>query len=161
MPTLSLTLKLPFLNLNRAKAAEFTRLEAINTALANRILAMPKAERRGLTTASFKEVELGSAWVNQTLRNVQKARNVQRFKRLPLEVNNQNWTLHRVGETYSIAFGLLRGVHDTPPGSVSLGGSPDGGPRGENENPTDLSVGVLRSPGLKIRGSIAPTPPFL
>ncbi len=118
MPTLSLTLKLPFLDLNRAKAAEFARLEAINTALANRILAMPKAERRGLTTASFKDVELGSAWVNQTLRNVHKARNVKRFKRLPLEVNNQNWTLHQVGETYSIAFGLLRGVRKRVPLAV-------------------------------------------
>lgn len=109
MATVSLTLKLPFLDLNRVKAAELERLETLNTALANRILSMPKAERRKLTTASFKDVELGSAWVNQTLRNVNKAKKVKRFKRLPLETNNQNWTLHKVGETYSIAFGLLRG----------------------------------------------------
>lgn len=114
MPTLTLTLKLPFLNLNRVKAAEWVRLQEVNTALANRILAMPRAERRALTTASFKDVELGSAWVNQTIRNVNKSAarwrgGVKVFKRLPLETNNQNWTLHKVGDTYSIAFGLLRG----------------------------------------------------
>ncbi|MER3479176.1 MAG: transposase [Meiothermus sp.] len=121
MATVSLTLKLPFLDLNRVKAAELERLETLNTALANRILSMPKAERRKLTTASFKDVELGSAWVNQTLRNVNKAKKVKRFKRLPLETNNQNWTLHKVGETYSIAFGLLRGVKKRVPLAVHQG----------------------------------------
>lgn len=121
VPTQTLTLKLPFLNLNKVKAAEWGRLERVNTELANRILGMPKAERRKLTTASFKDVELGSAWVNQTIRNVNKAKKVRQFKRLPLETNNQNWTLHKVGDTYSISFGLLRGVKKRVPLAVHQG----------------------------------------
>lgn len=113
-----MTLKLPLLNLNRVKAEEWSRLERVNTDLANRILGMPKAERRKLTTASFGDVELGSAWVNQTIRNVNKSKKVRAFKRLPLETNNQNWTLHKVGDTYSIGFGLLRGVKKRVPVEV-------------------------------------------
>ena len=41
MPTQSLTLKLPLLDLNRVKRETFGRLEAINTALANGILKAP------------------------------------------------------------------------------------------------------------------------
>lgn len=93
-------------------------MERVNTDLANRILGMPKAERRKLTTASFGDVELGSAWVNQTIRNVNKSKKVRAFKRLPLETNNQNWTLHKVGDTYSIGFGLLRGVKKRVPVEV-------------------------------------------
>lgn len=109
VPTRTLTLKLPFLDLNKVKAEEWSRLEKVNTDLANRILRIPKAERRKLTTASFSGVELGSAWINRTIRTVSKTKKVKSFKRLPLEVNNQNWTLHKVGNTYSVAFGLLRG----------------------------------------------------
>jgi hypothetical protein len=115
VPIQTLTLKLPFLHLNKVKAAEWSRLERVNTDLANRILGMPKAERRRLTTASFADVELGSAWVNQTIRTVNKSQKVRAFKRLPLETNNQNWTLHKVGNTYSISFGLLRGVKKRVP----------------------------------------------
>jgi hypothetical protein len=50
MATLTKTLKLPFLRLNKAKAQEFARLERLNTEVANQILAMPKAERRKLTS---------------------------------------------------------------------------------------------------------------
>jgi len=115
VPIQTLTLKLPFLHLNKVKAAEWSRLERVNTDLANRILGMPKAERRRLTTASFADVELGSAWVNQTIRTVNKSQKVKAFKQLPLETNNQNWTLHKVGNTYSIGFGLLRGVKKRVP----------------------------------------------
>lgn len=80
VPIQTLTLKLPFLNLNKVKAAEWARLERVNTDLANRILGMPKAERRKLTTASFAGLELGSAWTNQTLRNVNNSRKVKAFK---------------------------------------------------------------------------------
>lgn len=115
MPTQTLTLKLPFLRLNRAKAAQWARLQEANTTLANHILAMSGAEQKALTSASFKDVELGSAWVNQTIRNVNKCKTVKAFKCLPLETNNQNWTLHKVGETYSVAFGLLRRVRKRVP----------------------------------------------
>jgi len=104
------TLKLPFHRLNQAKAAEFERLQVVNTAIANGILAMPKAERKSLTTAAFRETDIGSAWVNQTIRNANAKTKVKQFKCLPLETNNQNWTLHKTGETYSVSFGILRGV---------------------------------------------------
>lgn len=109
MATITKTLKLPFLRLNQAKAAEFVRLEAINTVVANGILALPKEERRNLTSKSFADIEIGSAWINQTIRNAN-AKKVKQFRCLPLETNNQNWTLHRVGETFSVSFGLLRGI---------------------------------------------------
>ncbi len=114
----TLTLKLPFLRLNANKATEFARLEAINTTIANRILAMPRQERRNLTTASFTDVEIGSAWMNQTIRNANARTKVKRFTSLPLETNNQNWTLHKTGDTYSLGFGLLRGVKKRVPLSV-------------------------------------------
>src|SRR5689334_10318765 len=109
------TLKLPFYRLNQSKAAEFERLQTVNTDLANRVLARPKKDRRALTTASFKDVELGSSWINQTIRNANARTKVRRFKRLPLETNNQNWTLHKVGETYSVSFGLVRGIKKRVP----------------------------------------------
>jgi putative transposase len=108
--TATKTLKLPFLRLNQAKAAEFLRLQALNTELANRVLAIPKKARRELTTKSFQDVEIGSAWINQTIRNANAKTKVKQFKCLPLETNNQNWTLHKVGETFSVAFGIRRGI---------------------------------------------------
>jgi len=67
------TLKLPFLRLNCVKADEFARLQALNTSTANAILAMPPGERRTLTSKSFAHVEIGSTWINQTIRMVLKA----------------------------------------------------------------------------------------
>jgi len=64
MSTATKTLKLPFLRLNRTKADEFARLQTLNTATANVILAMPKDERRTLTSKSFAHIEIGSAWIN-------------------------------------------------------------------------------------------------
>ena len=109
------TLKLAFHRLNQSKQDEFVRLQAINTQLANQILLTPKKDRKNITTAAFKEIELGSAWVNQTIRNAKANTNVKKFKNLPLETNNQNWTLHKVGNTYSVAFGLIRGVRKRIP----------------------------------------------
>jgi putative transposase len=115
MATATKTLKLPFLRLNQSKAADFARLQALNTELANRVLALPKTERRVLTTKSFKDIEIGSAWVNQTIRNANARTKVKQFQCLPLETNNQNWTLHKVGDTYSVAFGLVRGIKKRVP----------------------------------------------
>lgn len=89
------TLKLAFLRLNKAKASEFEHLQSINTTLANHILTLPKAERGSLTTASFRDVELGSAWINQTIRKANARTKVKQFSRLPLKTNNQNWSLHK------------------------------------------------------------------
>ncbi|MEN9238707.1 MAG: hypothetical protein Q6K80_10870, partial [Thermostichus sp. DG_1_6_bins_120] len=64
MATLTKTLKLPFLRLNRSKTEmfEFERLQKLNTEVAHSILALPKTQRRTLTTKVFANVEIGSAW---------------------------------------------------------------------------------------------------
>ena len=118
MSTTTKTLKLPFLHLNRAKAEEFVRLQTLNTSVANAILALPRVERHALTSKSFAHVEIGSAWINQTIRNANARTQVKQFRCLPLETNNQNWTLHKVGTTYSISFGLRRGIKKRVPLAV-------------------------------------------
>ncbi len=118
MATATKTLKLPFLGLNQSKAREFARLQALNTEVANALLALPKAARRTLTSRHFQDVEIGSAWINQTIRNANARTKVKTFKTLPLETNNQNWTLHKVGDTFSVGFGLLRGIKKRVPVEV-------------------------------------------
>jgi IS605 OrfB family transposase len=120
MATLTKTLKLPFLRLNKVKAQEFARLKRLNTEIANQILAMPKDERRKLTSKSFAHLEIGSTWINQTIRNVNARTKAKRFRCLPLETNNQNWTLHRVGDTFSVSFNLLRGIKKRIPLEVHV-----------------------------------------
>jgi len=115
MSTATRTLKLPFLKLNQAKAEEFARLQALNTRVANGILTLPKADRRSLTSKAFADIEIGSAWINQTIRNANARTKVKQFTCLPLETNNQNWTLHKVGDTYSLGFGLRRGIKKRVP----------------------------------------------
>lgn len=115
MAQATLTLKLPFLRLNQAKAREFLRLQELNTIVANNILDYPKEEARKLTSKHFNHIEIGSAWINQTIRNANARTRVKKFKTLPLETNNQNWTLHKVGDTYSLGFGLIRGVKKRVP----------------------------------------------
>ena len=118
MSTATRTLKLPFLKLNRSKADEFARLQALNTKVANGLVPLPKSERRVLTSKAFADVEIGSAWINQTIRNANARTKVKQFRCLPLETNNQNWTLHKVGETYSLGFGLQRGIKKRVPLAV-------------------------------------------
>ncbi|MEN9210700.1 MAG: hypothetical protein Q6J46_10410, partial [Thermostichus sp. DG02_2_bins_29] len=87
MATLTKTLKLPFLRLNRSKTEmfEFERLQKLNTEVAHSILALPKAQWRTLTTKVFANVEIGSAWINQTIRNANARTKIKRFSCLPLE----------------------------------------------------------------------------
>ena len=109
MATISLTLKLPFLKLNQCKSVEFERLTALNTEVANSLLEMPKKERSQYTSKDFRHIEIGSMWINQTIRNANAATKVKRFKNLPLEVNNQGWKILKAGVTYSINFSIYRG----------------------------------------------------
>ena len=109
MATTSLTLKLPFLKLNQCKAIEFERLTTLNTDVANSLLEMPKEERSKYTSKDFRHIEIGSMWINQTIRNTNAATKVKHFKRLPLEVNNQGWKIIKTGDTYSLSFSLYRG----------------------------------------------------
>lgn len=105
----TLTLKLSFLQLNRCKAEDFEQLTTLNTEVANNLLKIPKTERKGLTSKDFKSVEIGSGWINQTIRNVNARTKVKHFKTLPLEVNNQGWKVHKIGETFSLIFNPKRG----------------------------------------------------
>ena len=109
MAELTLTLKLPFHRLNAVKAAEFERLTAVNTEVANDLLKIEKSERKNLTSASFRHIEIGSAWINQTIRNTNAKTRVKQFKRMWLETNNQNYQLSRAGDFFTVAFNLLRG----------------------------------------------------
>ena len=69
MAKLSLTLKLPFYRLNQVKVLEFERMTMVNTQVANDLLLVDKKERKKLTSSAFRHVEIGSAWINQTIRN--------------------------------------------------------------------------------------------
>jgi IS605 OrfB family transposase len=109
MAELKLTLKLPFYRLNQVKALEFERLTAINTQVANDLLAVDKKERKKLTSSAFRHVEIGSAWINQTIRNTNAKTKVKHFKRMLLETNNQNFEISKQGNFFTVAFNLLRG----------------------------------------------------
>jgi putative transposase len=122
MSTATKTIKLPFLRLNHAKAEEFAHLQTLNTSVANTILALPGTERRALTSKSFAQVEIGSAWINQTMRNTNARTKVKQCRCLPLETNNQHWTLHKVGTTYSVSFGLRCGIKKRVPLAVHHAG---------------------------------------
>ncbi len=109
MAELTLTLKLPFYRLNQVKALEFERLTTVNTAVANDLLAVDKKERKKLTSSAFQHIEIGSAWINQTIRNANAKTKAKQFKRMWLEVNNQNFEVSKQGDLYAVAFNLLRG----------------------------------------------------
>ncbi|WP_287520118.1 hypothetical protein [Okeania sp. SIO2C2] len=95
MSKLTLTLKLPFYRLNACKAAEFERLTLLNTEVANTLLSVDKSVRRKYTSKDFHHVEIGSMWINQTIRNTCAQTKVTKFKRLPIEVNNQGYSVNR------------------------------------------------------------------
>ena len=109
MAKLALTLKLPFYRLNEIKALEFERMTTANTQVANDLLLVDKKERKKLTSSAFRHVEIGSAWINQTIRNTNAKTKVKHFKRMWLEVNNQKFEISKQGEFYTVAFNLLRG----------------------------------------------------
>lgn len=109
MAQLSVTLKLPFYRLNSVKVQEFERLTELNTLVANNLLELDKSERKKLTSAAFGHIEIGSAWINQTIRNTNAKTKVKKFKRMWLETNNQNFEISRQGDFYGVAFNLFRG----------------------------------------------------
>lgn len=118
MAELTLTLKLPFYRLNQVKALEFERLTTINTAVANNLLQVDKKERRKLTSAAFNHIEIGSMWINQTIRNTNAKTKVKHFKRMWLEVNNQGYEVLKSGEKYTLSFSLYRGRKGRIPLSI-------------------------------------------
>ncbi|WP_293116621.1 hypothetical protein [Okeania sp. SIO1I7] len=98
MSKLTLTLKLPFYRLNVYKASEFERLTLLNTEVANTLLKVETSKGRKYTSKDFYHVEIGSMWINQTIRNTCAQTKVKKFKRLPIEVNNQGYNVSRQGD---------------------------------------------------------------
>jgi len=109
MAELTITLKLPFYRLNQVKALEFERLTAVNTQVANGLLDVEKKERKKLTSAAFKHIEIGSMWINQTIRNTNAKTKAKHFKQMWLEVNNQGYEVLKSGALYTLSFSLYRG----------------------------------------------------
>lgn len=109
MAELTITLKLPFYRLNQVKALEFERLTAVNTQVANDLLNVDKKERKKLTSAAFKHIEIGSMWINQTIRNTNVKTKAKHFKRMWLEVNNQGYEVLKSGDLYTLSLSLYRG----------------------------------------------------
>jgi putative transposase len=109
MAELIITLKLPFYRLNQVKALEFERLTAVNTQVANDLLEIDKKERKKLTSAAFKHIEIGSMWINQTIRNTNAKTKAKHFKHMWLEVNNQGYEVLKSGDLYTLSFSLYRG----------------------------------------------------
>ncbi len=118
MANLTLTLKLPFYRLNQVKAVEFERLTSINTQVANDLLQVEIKERKKLTSAAFRHIEIGSMWINQTIRNANAKTKVKHFKRMWLEVNNQGFEISNSGDLYTVSFSLYRGKKGRIPLSI-------------------------------------------
>jgi len=115
MAKVTRTLKLKFLDLNKVKQQMFANMLVENTKLANELLAMPYMERREMTTAKVRTT-LKSALANQTIRHTisSTGRKVKQYKKLPVEVNKQNWKLEKRGNIYSISFPTILGVKRIP-----------------------------------------------
>jgi IS605 OrfB family transposase len=115
MSQVTIMLKLKFVDLNQAKAVMFGKMTEENTRLANLLLTIPLPERRKLTTAKI-ETSLMSALANQTIRHTTSGtgKKVKQYKSLPPEINKQNWSIHKVGETYSLSFPAIKGTSRVP-----------------------------------------------
>lgn len=115
MKQVTTTLKLKFHNLNGVKANMFAETVVAATELANELLRIPFVERKKLTTAKVV-TPLKSALSNQVIRILKgkAGRRVKEFKVFWPEVNNQNWRLHKVGDTYSVSFPTIQGDKRVP-----------------------------------------------
>lgn len=111
MKQVTTTLKIKFYDLNQAKFELFSKMTTETTSLANELLKLEIAERRKLTTARVVS-PLMSALSNQVIRQIKgkAGKKTKQFKVLPPEVNNQNWQVFKVGDTYSVSFPTLKGV---------------------------------------------------
>ncbi|GET39344.1 RNA-guided endonuclease InsQ/TnpB family protein [Microseira wollei] len=115
MSQVTITLKIKFSNLNHAKAKMFGEMTESNTRLANWLLTIPLPERRKLTTAKV-ETSLMLPRANQTIRHTTSGagKKVKQYKSLPPEINKQNWSIHKMGETYSLSFPAIKGTKRVP-----------------------------------------------
>ncbi|MDJ0520160.1 MAG: hypothetical protein QNJ74_29195 [Trichodesmium sp. MO_231.B1] len=117
MSKLTLTLKLPFYRLNTCQAAEFERLTWLNTE-GRTLLKVDTLGGRKYTSKDFHHVEIGSMWINQTIRNTCAQTKVKKFKPLPIEFNNQGYNVTREGDLFTISFSLYRGKRKRIPLTV-------------------------------------------
>lgn len=117
MAKVTTTIKLKFVDLNQSKAELFAQMTQENTSLANYLLSIPLLERRKLTTAKVV-TNLMSALANQTIRHTTSntGKKVKKYKTLPPEINKQNWSIHKIGDTYSISFPTIKGTKRVPVG---------------------------------------------
>ncbi len=117
MAKVTTTIKLKFVSLNQSKAELFAQMTEENTSLANYLLSIPLPERRKLTTAHVV-TNLMSALANQTIRHTTSnaGKKVKKYKTLPPEINKQNWSVHKVGDTYSLSFPTIKGTKRVPVG---------------------------------------------
>ncbi|MEL6319270.1 MAG: RNA-guided endonuclease TnpB family protein, partial [Cyanobacteria bacterium J06626_14] len=115
MRRVTTTIKLKFLDLNQVKALAFAETTTAATDLANELVKMPLKERKQLTTAKVV-TPLKSALSNQVIRILRgrAGKRVKGFKVFWPEVNNQNWKLSKVGDTYSVSFPTIQGVKRVP-----------------------------------------------
>lgn len=114
------TIKLKFLDLNQVKALAFAETTTAATDLANELVKIPLQERKQLTTAKVV-TPLKSALSNQVIRILKgkAGKRVKAFKVFWPEVNNQNWQLSKVGDTYSVSFPTIQGGQASPVGRQS------------------------------------------
>lgn len=54
-------------------------------------------------------IDIGSMWINQTIRNTNAKTKAKHFKRMWLEVNNQGYEVVKSGDLYTVYFSLYRG----------------------------------------------------
>jgi IS605 OrfB family transposase len=115
MVKVTTTIKLKFVALNQTKAELFAQMTQENTSLANYLLSIPLTERRKLTTAHVV-TNLMSALANQTIRHTTSnaGKKIKKYKTLPPEINKQNWSVHKVGDTYSLSFPTIKGTKRVP-----------------------------------------------
>ncbi len=91
------------------KLLKSERLTLLNTEVANTLLKVDKLERRKYTSKDFHHIEIGSMWINQTIRNTCAQTKVKKFKRLPIEVNKQGYSVSRQGDLFTVSLSLYRG----------------------------------------------------
>jgi Putative transposase DNA-binding domain. len=115
MKRVTTTLKLKFLDLNAVKADLFAQTVSATTELANELLRLSPKERKALTTAKVV-TPLKSALSNQVIRLLKgkAGKRAKQFQVFWPEVNNQNWKLHKVGNTYSVSFPTIQGDKRVP-----------------------------------------------
>ncbi len=110
IPRVPQTLEIPLLELDKDIAKEFSRLERLNAELANRIMAMPRENRSKLNAQHFADIDLGGAWMEQTIRKACAQSDGSFFYTLPLETDSSHWKLHRDGDMFLVSFKVFRGA---------------------------------------------------